>query len=138
MTSVEHSEISVVSRVRCEWIDITEAVEKTVAGSGISSGICLVASLHTTAGITVNENSDPDVGVDFFAALASLVPRSSTFRHCEGNSDSHVKASLVGNSAAVPIRDGRLVLGTWQSLYLCEFDGPRTRRVAVTVSGERA
>jgi secondary thiamine-phosphate synthase enzyme len=133
---VKHCEISVVSNVRCEWIDITADVGEAVGRSAIVSGICCISSLHTTAGITVNENADPDVGTDFFASLAGLAPHNARYRHREGNSDSHVKASLVGLSVTVPVRGGRLVLGTWQSVYFCEFDGPRTRRVTVTVLGD--
>ncbi|MGB7566812.1 MAG: secondary thiamine-phosphate synthase enzyme YjbQ, partial [Chitinivibrionales bacterium] len=99
-------------------------------------GICLVSSLHTTGAITINENADPDVERDFFWKLSQLVPQESAYRHSEGNSDSHVKTSLVGTSVQVPVQNGRVVLGTWQSIYFCEFDGPRSRRVSVTVMGE--
>jgi secondary thiamine-phosphate synthase enzyme len=95
-----------------------------------------MASLHTTGGVTINENADPDVERDFFYALEKLVPQSPAFRHAEGNSDSHVKSSLVGLSVQVPVTGGKMVLGTWQSVYFCEFDGPRSRRVLVTVMGE--
>ena len=90
--------------------------------------------LHTTAGITVNENADPDVVADLVAALERMVPYSAAYRHGEGNSPAHVKASLMGCSLQVPVREGRLALGTWQGIYLCEFDGPRTRRVLLTVT----
>jgi secondary thiamine-phosphate synthase enzyme len=134
---VAHSDISVATRVRCQWVDISHDIDLAVARSGIRDGICCVASLHTTAGITVNENADPDVGTDFFAALSELVPKSKAFRHSEGNSDSHVKASLVGLSVQLPVHGGRCVLGTWQSVYFCEFDGPRQRMVSVTVMGDK-
>lgn len=131
-----HSEIAVTSQARCQWIDITADIGHAVARCGIKNGICCVASLHTTAGITINENADPDVGTDFFHALEKMVPARGGYLHSEGNSDSHVKASLVGLSVQVPVRDGRLVLGTWQSVYFCEFDGPRKRKVAMTLMGE--
>jgi len=129
-------EITITSQARCQWIDITADVESALGKCGVKSGICCVASLHTTAGITINENADPDVGRDFFHALEKIVPARGGYLHGEGNSDSHVKASLVGLSVHVPVKDGRLVLGTWQSVYFCEFDGPRRRKVAVTMMGE--
>jgi secondary thiamine-phosphate synthase enzyme len=131
-----HSEIAVTSQARCQWIDITADIGHAVIRCGMTNGICSVASLHTTAGITINENADPDVGTDFFHALEKMVPARGGYLHNEGNSDSHVKASIVGLSAQVPVKDGRLVLGTWQSVYFCEFDGPRKRKVAVTMMGE--
>ena len=133
---VDHSEIAVVSQTRCGWIDITAAIGKAVKNSGIASGICCVSSLHTTAGITINENADPDVETDFFRSLAALALPAEACLHSEGNSDSHLKASLVGLSASVPVCGGALVLGPWQSIYFCEFDGPRKRRVTLTVMGE--
>ena len=121
---------------RSQWVDITAQIAHVVGESGIRSGVVVVASMHTTAAITLNENADPDVGRDFFWKLDQLIPRDPRYHHAEGNSDSHLKASLVGLSAQVPLRDGALVLGTWQSVYFCEFDGPRNRRVSVTVMGE--
>jgi secondary thiamine-phosphate synthase enzyme len=121
---------------RSHWVDITAQIDDVVGKSGIRTGVVVVASLHTPAGITLNENADPDVGRDFFWKLDQLIPQDSRYHHAEGNSDSHLKASLVGLSAQVPLRDGSLVLGTWQSVYFCEFDGPRNRRVSVTVMGE--
>ena len=133
---VVHNEITAVSDGRCGWIDITPDIQSAVRESGIAQGVCCIASLHTTAGITINENADPDVRIDFFRSLSGLVPQKGAFRHREGNSDSHILASLVGLSALVPITNGMLTLGTWQSVYLCEFDGPRTRRVTLTIIGE--
>ena len=133
---VEQSEISVQTHKRTHWVDITEEVQGIIATSKVRKGICTVASLHTTAGITINENADPDVGRDFFDKLDALVPQDPSFRHSEGNSDSHIKASLVGLNVQLPVTDGRMVTGTWQSVYLCEFDGPRSRRVSVTIMGE--
>jgi secondary thiamine-phosphate synthase enzyme len=98
----------------------------------VSDGLCHVFVPHTTAGVTISENADPDVTRDVMAVLERLVPRSGDYRHVEGNSDAHVKASLLGASALVPIAAGRLVLGTWQAVYFCEFDGPRHRRCIVT------
>jgi secondary thiamine-phosphate synthase enzyme len=130
-----YQEISFKSTSRCHWIDVTSAVNNVIRSSGISNGICVVSSLHTTGGITINENADPDVERDFFWKLAQMIPEQQGYHHAEGNSDSHVKTSLVGLSVQVPVRDGRLVLGTWQSVYFCEFDGPRSRRVSVTLLG---
>ncbi|MBD3314451.1 MAG: YjbQ family protein [Chitinivibrionales bacterium] len=132
-----HSEdVSVRSTKRTHWVDITDEVARVVSVSGVKEGIVMVASLHTTAGITLNENADPDVERDVFWKLGQLIPQENAYHHVEGNSDSHLKASLVGLSAHVPVRGGKPVLGTWQSIYFCEFDGPRNRRVVVTVAGE--
>jgi secondary thiamine-phosphate synthase enzyme len=126
---VYQEEISVQTRKRAHWVDITDEARRVVAASKVRAGIC-------TGGVTVNENADPDVERDFFYALGRLVPQNAAFHHAEGNSDSHCMASLVGLSVQLPVRNGRLVLGTWQSVYFCEFDGPRGRRVSVTVMGE--
>lgn len=101
--------------------------------SGVRDGLCLVFSKHTTAGITINENADPDVKSDLISGLDRAFPRRSEYRHAEGNSHSHLRTSCVGLSQTVIVSEGKLVLGTWQGLFLCEFDGPRTRRVAVKV-----
>ncbi len=95
----------------------------------------MVWSLHTTGGVTVNENADPDVMADLFGALERMVPHEGPYAHSEGNSDAHVKATLVGLSVTLPVEEGQLVLGTWQGVYFCEFDGPRRRRVGVQVMG---
>ena len=95
-----------------------------------------ISSLHTTAGLTINENADPDVERDFFWKLNQIFPQDSSYYHREGNSDSHLKSSMVGFSVQVPIQHGQCVLGTWQSVYFCEFDGPRNRRVSITIIGE--
>jgi secondary thiamine-phosphate synthase enzyme len=133
---VYQREVPVRTKGRTHWVDVTGEVERVIADSGITAGICLVASLHTTGGVTINENADPDVERDFFHKLNRLVPVEDGYRHAEGNSDSHIKASLVGLSVQVPVVSGRLVTGTWQSIYFCEFDGPRGRRLSVTVMGE--
>ena len=134
---VFYDEVSISTQKRTEWIDITSSVQRVISSSGLIRGICTVSSLHTTASITLNENADPDVGKDFFYKLNKLIDRDPAFRHSEGNSDSHIKASLVGLSAPIPVVDGKLMLGTWQSIYFCEFDGPRRgRRFSVTIIGE--
>jgi secondary thiamine-phosphate synthase enzyme len=124
-------EISVQSHSRLEMIDITASVQKAAGEEKIESGICLVYTPHTTAAVTINENADPDVPRDILAALDRAVPLSANYRHAEGNSAAHVKSSLVGTSEMVIIENGRLVLGIWQSIFFCEFDGPRTRKVVV-------
>jgi secondary thiamine-phosphate synthase enzyme len=127
----------VSSRRRCEMIDITGEVVGLVRGCGITAGDVVVYCPHTTAAITINENADPSVVHDLLLTLEELVPAGRRgYRHGEGNSDSHVKSSLVGCSERILIRDGRPVLGTWQAIYFCEFDGPRNRKVIVQVSGE--
>jgi secondary thiamine-phosphate synthase enzyme len=118
---------------RVQFVDITADVQRIVRESGISEGICTVYVPHTTAGITINENADPDVTRDIIDTLERLVPRSGSYRHAEGNADSHVKASLMGFSVQVLVQDSRLLLGTWQGIYFCEFDGPRNRQVYVRV-----
>lgn len=126
-------EISLETRSRVEMIDITAAVQKTLREEGIPSGICLVYTPHTTAAITINENADPDVQRDMIAALDKAVPLSANYRHAEGNSAAHVKSSLVGASEFIILENGRLVMGTWQSVFFCEFDGPRTRKVLISI-----
>ena len=113
--------------------DITAQVDDIVSESGVRHGLCLIQSLHTTAGLTINENADPHVCVDILARLTEIVPFEKAYQHSEGNSDAHIKASLVGFSESLFVDNGALVLGTWQGLYLCEFDGPRRRHVIVKV-----
>jgi len=126
---------TITTHARSEFVDITEQVRGAVFMSGVRSGICHVFSTHTTAGLTINENADPDVRSDIVDALNHLVPWKAGYAHTEGNSAAHIKATLTGFSVTVPIDEGRLVLGTWQCIYFCEFDGPRTRTVVVHVSG---
>ncbi|MEK7863557.1 MAG: secondary thiamine-phosphate synthase enzyme YjbQ, partial [Chloroflexota bacterium] len=121
---------------RLATVDITARVRAAVTRSKVHGGICVVASTHTTAAIFVNENADPDVQRDLLSHLGKLVPQDDGFAHAEGNADAHIKAVLTGNDVAVPVRDGELALGTWQGIYLAEFDGPRERHVVVTVVGE--
>ncbi len=119
---------------RDQFVEITGEVRQAVAHSQVRSGSVLVYVPHTTAGVTINENADPDVVHDMLLTLKRLIPKDATgYRHAEGNSDSHVKASMMGSSCTVLIDEGKLVLGTWQGIYLCEFDGPRTRNVHVQV-----
>ena len=125
--------ISLQTNSRAEFIDITAAVQKIIREEQIEEGICLVYTPHTTAAITINENADLDVPRDILAALDKAVPWSANYRHSEGNSAAHVKSSLVGASEMVIIENGRLVLGTWQSIFFCEFDGPRTRKFIVKI-----
>lgn len=117
---------------RCELVDITAQVGSFVRSSGVKDGLCTVFCPHTTGAITINENADPDVKDDLLAALERIVPNRG-FKHAEGNSDSHVKASLVGPSVTILIEGGALRLGTWQGVYFCEFDGPRRRKVWVQI-----
>jgi secondary thiamine-phosphate synthase enzyme len=118
---------------REELVDVTAAVARAVADSGVPAGIAVVSSPHTTAGILVNENADPDVATDLIAGLGRLVPEVAGWRHAEGNSDAHLKTALVGTSVMMPIEGGRLLLGTWQAVYFAEFDGPRSRHLNVSV-----
>ena len=122
---------------RVAFVDITAAVTAEVDAAGLSDGAVVVFVPHTTAGVTINENADPSVRADIGAALESLVPSTLPFTHLEGNSDAHVKASLMGSSVTIPLQAGRLQLGTWQGVYFAEFDGPRRRRVLVTVLAAR-
>lgn len=134
-----HSEIiSLDSRTRCHWIDITLEVTCAIRRSSIRNGIVVVTSLHTTASVTINENGDPDVEKDFFHKLSLIAPHQEPFYlHAEGNSDSHLKTSLVGTDITRSLIDGKMQLGTWQSIYFCEFDGPRSnRRFSVTIMGD--
>jgi secondary thiamine-phosphate synthase enzyme len=119
-----------------DFVDITSRVQAVVQRSGVGDGICLVYSPHTTAGVTLNENADPDVVSDLLAAFADLLGDERRFRHAEGNSGGHALTSLVGPSVALPVQNGQLSLGQWQAIYLCEFDGPRQRTVQVQVLGE--
>jgi secondary thiamine-phosphate synthase enzyme len=128
----------VPTRARAQLVDVTAEVRAAVRASGVRDGLCVVFVPHTTAGVTVQENADPDVQRDLLLALSHAVPDAlpgAGYRHGEGNSPAHVKASLMGSSATVLVEGGDLLLGTWQGIYLCEFDGPRTRRVQVKVTG---
>lgn len=129
-------EISVVSKRKTEFIDISKTAQEIVKKEGVDDGICVLFVPHTTAAITVNENADPDVIRDINYKLNKIVPFDDGYFHKEGNSDAHIKASLVGNSITLMIHDGKIILGTWQGIYFCEFDGPRERKVFIKVLHE--
>ena len=118
---------------RCEMIDVTSRIQDIIIESGVKDGICVAFVPHTTAGITINENADPDVKLDMLNGMSKIIPQSFGFVHMEGNSDSHIKSSFVGASEHLIIENGRLLLGTWQGIYFCEFDGPRSRKVYVKI-----
>ena len=123
--------LSIRTRDRSEMVDITSQVEGELRRSGLEDGVCFIYVPHTTAGITINENADPSVIADIQATLNRLVPWEGPYSHLEGNSAAHIKSTLVGNSVMVLVESGRLKLGTWQGIFLCEFDGPRSRKVHI-------
>ena len=123
--------LEVHTKKRCEFIDITSQVSRVIREEKLSDGICLVFCPHTTAALTVNENADPSVCSDIINHLSKLVPEGKDYAHLEGNSDSHIKSSLLGASLQVIVEGGKLVLGTWQGIYFCEFDGPRSRKIFI-------
>ena len=125
--------MTVKTSSRTEMKDITGSVQKEISKAGITDGICTVYVPHTTAGITINEGADPAVCDDILTKLNQLVPRDAGYRHMEGNADSHIKASMMGSSVSVLEEKGRLVLGTWQKIFFCDFDGPRTRKVYINI-----
>ena len=126
-------ELNIVSNRACEMIDITHRINELIPAD-MKNGLCHIFCTHTTAGLTVNENADPDVRHDILKKLDQLFPVYENFyQHCEGNSAAHIKASLMGFSVTVPVRNGSLHLGTWQGIYFCEFDGPRSRKVEITL-----
>jgi len=126
------TEFEVPTQTRIQFIDITAEVQRALRDQRVQDGICHVFVPHTTAAVTINENADPDVARDVLAVLSRLIPHRGDYRHTEANSDAHAKASIVGPSVCVPVSGGRLVLGTWQAIYFCEFDGPRRRRCIVS------
>ena len=125
--------IHVSTHSRTEMVDITSLVQKEVSKSGIGDSLCTVYVPHTTAGVTINEGADPAVCQDITNKLNELVPPHAGYRHMEGNADSHVKASMMGSSVSVIVENGRLLLGTWQKIFFCEFDGPRSRKILVRI-----
>lgn len=127
-------QINVKTRSRTEFIDITSDVQEIVDESGIENGVCYVYVPHTTAGLTINEGADPSVVRDIQNALNKLIPHKGDYKHAEGNSDAHIKTSLVGSSQTVIIDGGRLQLGTWQAIFFCEFDGARNRKVMLKLT----
>ena len=128
-----NTEISIKSRSRNEFINITSEVQNAVDKSGIKDGVCYVFVPHTTAGVTINEAADPDVVADIQQELNKIAPAGSHYRHTEGNADAHIKASVIGSSLTVFIENSKLKLGTWQGIFFCEFDGPRNRKVWVKI-----
>lgn len=125
--------ISVKTRSRTQMVDITASVQQSVSDTGVSDGLCVVYVPHTTSGITINEGADPAVCSDIIGKLNQLVPANDGYGHMEGNADSHIKASLMGSSVTILVENGRLILGTWQKIFYCEFDGPRSRKVHIWV-----
>ncbi len=125
--------IHVSSKSRTEFVDITDDVRDAVEKSGVKDGVCNIFVPHTTAGVTINEGADPSVKRDIVTTLNKLVPFEGDYKHSEGNSAAHIKATMVGASLICLIDNGKLVLGTWQSIYFCEFDGPRSRKVYVKI-----
>jgi secondary thiamine-phosphate synthase enzyme len=134
--TVHHETCDIATTTKVSTIDITARVRAAVTRAKITDGICVVAVLHTTAGVFVNENADPNVQRDLISQLGKLVPRDDEFRHEEGNSDAHIKAVLTGNDVTLSVRDGALVLGTWQGIFFADYDGPRERHATVTVIGD--
>ncbi len=128
--------IGVRTSRRNELVDITSLVQEAVRESGVTDGIVTVFAPHTTAGITINENADPDVARDIIATLNRMVPENGEYLHAEANSDAHIKASMMGFSVQVIIESGRLALGTWQGIYFSEFDGPRSRKVWISINSK--
>lgn len=126
-------ELTIRTERRTQLLDVTAGVAKMVFDSGVLSGVCYVYVPHTTAGLIINENADPDVAADIESSLARLVPKNANYTHSEGNADSHIKTALVGASATIFISGGQLELGRWQGIFFCEFDGPRTRRLRVKI-----
>lgn len=125
--------LNIKSRSKTEFIDITDEIHEVIKESGVKSGVCCIYVPHTTAGVTINEGADPSVKRDILTTLNRLIPFEGDYQHMEGNSAAHIKSTLVGVSATVLIEDGKAVLGTWQSVYFCEFDGPRHRRAIVKI-----
>jgi secondary thiamine-phosphate synthase enzyme len=128
------SQITIRTHDRTELINITSQVSKVVASSGIKEGLCTIYVPHTTAGVTINEAADPTVVRDILMEINKIVPFEDGYRHREGNSAAHLKSTLVGVSCQIPVSDGALDLGTWQGVFFCEFDGPRSRRAMVSVA----
>ena len=130
------SQFSVNTRSSTEFVNVTSQVQNELQRTEVKNGVCTVYVPHTTAGITINEGADPNVAKDILMAVNKIVPMQDEYTHSEGNSAAHIKTSLFGSSVQIPVEEGRLTLGTWQSIFLCEFDGPRNRRVIVQVVGK--
>jgi secondary thiamine-phosphate synthase enzyme len=125
---MKHHELQVKTTSRSQVVDITSKVQQIIYDIGLQNGIVIVYIPHTTAGVAVNENADPDVKIDFIRKMSDMVPVDSSYKHLEGNSDSHIKTILTNNSQTFFVENGKLMLGTWQGIYFCEYDGPRTRK----------
>ncbi len=125
--------LTVDTSARTEFIDVTQKVREAVASTGFDTGFCMLYVPHTTAAVTINESADPSVRGDILKVLNEIVPWDANYRHLEGNSAAHIKTTLVGSSELVMVEKGRLVLGTWQGIFFCEFDGPRTRKLHVNL-----
>jgi secondary thiamine-phosphate synthase enzyme len=136
--TVHHETLDIETKKQVSTTDITARVKAAVTRARVKDGVCVVAVLHTTAGVFVNENADPAVQRDLISQLGKLIPRDDEFQHAEGNSDAHIKSVLTGNDVTLPIRDGELVLGQWQGVYFADYDGPRERHATVTVIGDPA
>ncbi len=128
--------LAIKTQAKQEIIDINERVQRVLRELSITDGVAVLFVPHTTAALTINENADPAVKEDILTALAKLVPSGPHYKHAEGNAHAHIKASLLGHSVAIPVQDGKLQLGTWQGVLFCEFDGPRTRELWITVYAE--
>ncbi len=129
--------LSVKTRTRTELVDITSDINHLVQQSGVDQGLCMLYVPHTTAAVTINESADPSVKSDMLMILNEIIPWEADYRHLEGNSAAHIKTTLVGSSELIAIENGRLVLGTWQGIFFCEFDGPRSRKLHVRMIKER-
>jgi len=134
--TVHHGRVEVRTRGAVDTVDVTEKVLAEIHRSKIRDGLCTISVLHTTAGVFVNENADPDVQHDLLGAFERMVPGDASYRHAEGNSPGHIKSVLTGSSVTLAVRDGALELGRWQGVYLAEFDGPRVRHATITCIGE--
>jgi len=132
---IEMEILEVKTARRTQFVDVTHGVEQVVAAAGVVSGVCYVYVPHTTAGVMINEHFDPDVATDLEGVFDRMVPRAWLYQHSEGNSDSHAKVAMTGTSQAIFVEEGKLVLGRWQGVFFCEFDGPRERKIWVKVMG---
>ena len=134
--TIHHETLDIKTGTHVSTTDITSRVRAAVTRSKVREGLCVVSGVHTTAGVFINENADSDVQRDLIAHLGKLVPRDDEFKHAEGNSDAHIKSVLTGNDVTLSVREGELVLGTWQGIYFADYDGPRERHATVTVIGD--
>jgi secondary thiamine-phosphate synthase enzyme len=134
--TVHHETCDITTTTKVSTTDITARVRAAVTRAKVTEGICVISTVHTTAGVFVNENADPNVQRDLISQLGKLVPRDEEFRHEEGNADAHIKAVLTGNDVTLSVRDGAVVLGTWQGIFFADYDGPRERHATVTVIGD--